>query len=52
MYYGTDHFVNTLQCKNEDCNPGINDMFLNSLDPTFYAMQMQNPDVLTHAQIK
>jgi hypothetical protein len=25
-------------------------MFLNSLDTTFYAMQMQNPDVLTHAQ--
>jgi hypothetical protein len=27
-------------------------MFLNNLDPTFYAMQMQNPDVLTHAQMK
>jgi hypothetical protein len=27
-------------------------MFLNNLDPTFYAMQMQNLDVLTHAQIK
>jgi hypothetical protein len=27
-------------------------MFLNSLDPAFYAMQMQNPDVLTHAQMK
>jgi hypothetical protein len=23
-------------------------MFLNNPDPTFYAMQMQNPDVLTH----
>jgi hypothetical protein len=32
-----DHFVNTLQ---------------QHLDPTFYAMQMQNPDVLTHAQMK
>jgi hypothetical protein len=27
-------------------------MFLNNLDPTFYAMQMQNSDVLTHAQMK
>jgi hypothetical protein len=27
-------------------------MFLNNLDPTFYAMQMQNPDVLKHAQMK
>jgi hypothetical protein len=27
-------------------------MFLSNLDPTFYAMQMQNPDVLTHAQMK
>jgi hypothetical protein len=27
-------------------------MFLNNLDPTFYAMQMQNPDVLTHVQMK
>jgi hypothetical protein len=27
-------------------------MFLNNLDPTFYPMQMQNPDVLTHAQMK
>jgi hypothetical protein len=27
-------------------------MFLNNLDPTFYAMQMQNLDVLTHAQMK
>jgi hypothetical protein len=25
---------------------------LANLDPTLYAMQMQNPDVLTHAQIK
>jgi hypothetical protein len=27
-------------------------MFLNNLDPTFYAMQMKNPDVLTLAQMK
>jgi hypothetical protein len=47
-----DHFVNTLQQHNEDFDPGINDMFLNNLDPTFYAMQMQNPDVLTHALMK
>jgi hypothetical protein len=47
-----DHFVNTLQQHNEDFDPGINDMFLSNLDPTFYAMQMQNPDVLTHAQMK
>jgi hypothetical protein len=47
-----DHYVNTLQRHNEDFNPGINYMFLNNLDPTFYAMQMQNPDVLTHAQMK
>jgi hypothetical protein len=30
-----DHYVNTLQQHNEDFNPGINDMFLNNLDPTF-----------------
>jgi hypothetical protein len=47
-----DHYVNTLQRHNEDFDPGINDMFLNNLDPTFYAMQMQNPNVLTHAQMK
>jgi hypothetical protein len=47
-----DHYVNTLQRRNEDYDPGINDMFLNNLDPTFYAMQMQNPDVITHAQMK
>jgi hypothetical protein len=41
-----DHYVNTLQRNNEDFDPGINAMFLNNLDPTFYAMQMQNPDVL------
>jgi hypothetical protein len=27
-------------------------MFLNNLDPFFYAMQMQNPDLLKHAQMK
>jgi hypothetical protein len=27
-------------------------MFLNNLDPKFYAVQMQNTDVLTHAQMK
>jgi hypothetical protein len=47
-----DHSVNTLQQSNEDYDPGINDMFLNNLDPKCYAMQMQNPDVLTHAQMK
>jgi hypothetical protein len=47
-----DHFVNTLQQHNEDFDPGINDVFLNNLDPTFYAMQMKNPDALTHAQMK
>jgi hypothetical protein len=47
-----DHYVNTLQRSNEDYDPGINDMFLNNLDPTFYAMQMQNPEVLTQTQMK
>jgi hypothetical protein len=49
-----DHYIKTLQIHNEDFDPGINDVFLNNLDPTFYAMQMQmqNPDVLTHAQMK
>jgi hypothetical protein len=47
-----DHYVNTLQRSNEYYDPGINDMFLNNLNPTFYAMQMQNPDALTHAQMK
>jgi hypothetical protein len=49
---GFDHYVNTLQKHDEDLGPGINDMLLNNLDTTFYAMQMQNPDVLTHAQVK
>jgi hypothetical protein len=47
-----DHYVNILQCSNEEYDPGTNDMFLNNLDPKFYAMQIQNPDVLTHAQMK
>jgi hypothetical protein len=47
-----DHYVNTLQRSNEDYDPGINDMFLNNPNPIFYAMQMQNPNVLTHAQMK
>jgi hypothetical protein len=47
-----DHYISTLQKHNEDFDPGINHVFLNSLDPTFYAMQMQNTDVLTHAQMK
>jgi hypothetical protein len=47
-----DRYVNTLQRSNEDYDPGINDMFLNNLDPAFYAMHMQNPDVLRHAQMK
>jgi hypothetical protein len=47
-----DHYVNTLQRHNEDFDPGINYMLLNNLYPTFYAMQIQNPDVLTHSQIK
>jgi hypothetical protein len=47
-----DHYVNSLQQSNQDNDPGINDTFLNNLDPTFYAMQMQHHDVLTHAQMK
>jgi hypothetical protein len=50
--YEIDPYINTLQKHNEDFDPGINDMFLNNLDPTFYAMQMQNPNVLTPAQMK
>jgi hypothetical protein len=47
-----EYFVNTLDHRIQDYDPGINDMFLNNLDSTFYAMQMQEPDVLTHAQMK
>jgi hypothetical protein len=47
-----DHCVNTLQWSYADYDPKINTMFPNNLDPTFYAMQMQNPDVLTHTQMK
>jgi hypothetical protein len=43
-----DHYANTLKRSNEDYDPGINNIFLNNLDPTFCAIQMQNPDVLTH----
>jgi hypothetical protein len=46
------YYVNTLQRHNEDFDPGINDMFLNNLDLTFYVMKMQDPDVLTHTQMK
>jgi hypothetical protein len=63
MVYYTDHnnntttndleyFVNTLEHHNQDYDPGINDMLLNNLDPTFYAMHMKNPDLLIHAQMK
>jgi hypothetical protein len=47
-----DHYANTLQWSNEDCDPGINDMFLNNLDPTFYTMQMQNPGINTRTNEK
>jgi hypothetical protein len=47
-----DHYVTTLQRHNKDFDPGINDMLPNDLDPTFYAMQMQNTNVLMHAQMK
>jgi hypothetical protein len=47
-----DHYVITLQRSNEDYDPAIKCMFLNNLDPIFYAMQMQNPDVLAHAKMK
>jgi hypothetical protein len=47
-----EYYVNTLQHHNEDYDPGMNDMFLNNLEPTFYAMQMKNHDVITHAQMK
>jgi hypothetical protein len=47
-----DHYVNTLQRSNEDYDPGTNGMFLNNLNPTCYAMEKQNPEVLTHTQMK
>jgi hypothetical protein len=47
-----DYYFITLQYHNEDYDPGINDMFLNNRNPKCYAIQMQNPDVLTHAQMK
>jgi hypothetical protein len=48
----SDHNINTLQKHNKDFDPGINDVLLNNLEPTCYAMKMQNADVLTHAQMK
>jgi hypothetical protein len=47
-----DHYMKTLQRHNEDFDPVINDMFINNLYPTCCAMQMQNTDVRTHAQLK
>jgi hypothetical protein len=47
-----DHYVNSLRWSNDDYNPGINVILLNNLDPTFYAMQMQNPDMIKHSQMK
>jgi hypothetical protein len=47
-----EYYSNTLEHDNEDYDTGINNMFLNNLDPTYYAMQMHNTDVLTHAQMK
>jgi hypothetical protein len=47
-----DHYVNTLKRSNEDYEPGINYIFINNFVPTFYAMQMQTPNVLTHAEMK
>jgi hypothetical protein len=63
MEYKTDHnnntpnndleyFANPLEHHNRGYNPGINDVFLNNLDPMFCAMQIQNPDVLPHTQMK
>jgi hypothetical protein len=46
-----EYYANALQHHNEAYCPRINGLFLNNLDPTFYAVQMQNPDVLTHTQI-
>jgi hypothetical protein len=43
-----EYYVNTLEHHNENYDPGINGMFFNNLSPTFYAMQIQNPNVLTH----
>jgi hypothetical protein len=47
-----EHYVKTQHCSNEDYDTGIHDKFINNLDTTFYVMQMQNPEVLTHAQMK
>jgi hypothetical protein len=47
-----EYYANTLEHRNKDYDPRINDMVLNNLDPTLYDMQMQNPDVLTQAKMK
>jgi hypothetical protein len=47
-----EYYIKRLQHHDEYYAPGINDMFLNNINPTFYAMQMQNPDVHPHAQMK
>jgi hypothetical protein len=47
-----DYYVSTLEHHNEDCDPEINDMFSHNLDPTFYAVQIQNSGVVTHSQMK
>jgi hypothetical protein len=47
-----EQYVSTIQRSNGDYDPCINDMFLNNLDPKFYTMQMQNPNVLTHTHMK
>jgi hypothetical protein len=35
-YNDLEYDVDTLQLHNEEYGPGINDMFLNNLDPTVY----------------
>jgi hypothetical protein len=42
-----DNFVNTLEHHNQDYDPGINDKFLNNLDPTFYAADAESRRVNT-----
>jgi hypothetical protein len=38
-----DHYMNTLQRSNDEYDPGINAMFLNNLDPTFYTCKCKTP---------
>jgi hypothetical protein len=45
-----DQYVSTLQRHNEDFDPGINDMFLNNLDPTFYAMHTNAKSQCAHTR--